>query len=32
MTQYGDILISLDAANPGASPLTQAYARWWEAP
>jgi len=32
MTHFGDVLITLDAANPDASPLRLAYTRWWEAP
>jgi hypothetical protein len=32
MTQDGDILISLDIAHAEASPLAQAYTRWWETP
>lgn len=32
MTHFGDALITLEAANPDASPLRQAYSRWWETP
>jgi hypothetical protein len=32
VTYLGDTLVALDAANPDASPIRQAYRRWWETP
>jgi hypothetical protein len=32
MNHLGDLLIAIDAANPDASPIRNAYARFWEAP